>query len=364
MTVAPIKSGWCKTQGEMLKVIEPEAKALLRDWKQRLFQEALEHVVEAHYGSRWQKGRLKRATPWVCLRCGPRDTSQVKRNGHYQRRLVVLEGVIKLTVPQLRCRQCGKAVALGTLFLPSRKRYWIDLDKEITELYLSGVSYRQVKVMVERRIESGAGLMSLWRRFQEKAKAASHAGLSEKLKVLYLDEAYTRISGHPCWSLIALGEGYSGRRAYLGAAQSPDRTETAWTELLDSLGIPEEGKGLLVLHDGDRAIMAALSMVLPKANTRCCLWHQLHNVYLRAKELYPDDAEKVRGIVKAAEIGASLSQPRTTSPLERGIKEYRRRTRPMDGFGSRAGALNSIRAWMVKENARMANEDWMYSVVN
>lgn len=118
MTVAPIKSGWCKTQGEMLKVIEPEAKALLRDWKQRLIQEALEHVVEAHYGSRWQKGRLKRATPWVCLRCGPRDTSQVKRNGHYQRRLVVLEGVIKLTVPQLRCRQCGKAVALGTLFLP------------------------------------------------------------------------------------------------------------------------------------------------------------------------------------------------------------------------------------------------------
>jgi len=286
-----------------------------------------------------------------------------------------MEGTIPLQVPQLRCRQCSKAVALGALFLPSRRRYWIDLDKEITELYLSGVGYRQIKAMVERRIESGAGLMSLWRRFQEKAKTASYPSREgEKLKVLYLDEVYIRINGEPYWSLIALGEDQRGNRSYLGAVPSPDRTEEAWAKLLDSpdsavigtrsLGILGEGKGLLVLHDGDRAIMAALGMVLPRAKTRCCLWHQLHNVYLRVKELYPDDAGKMREIVKAAKIGAGLSQPRTTSPLERGIKELRRRTRPMDGFGSRAGALNFLRAWMVKENAKMAEEDWLKTVVN
>lgn len=354
----------CKTQGEMLKIVEPQGRALLRSWKQKLLEEALEHLVEEHYGPRWQRQRNVRRTPWICLGCGPRDSSQVKRNGHYCRQLVVLEGLITLKVPQLRCRGCGRAVALAALFLPSRKRYWIDLDKEITELYLSGVSYRQVKAMVERRIESGAGLMSLWRRFQEKAKAASYPGLKEKMKVLYLDEAYTRVNGHPYWSLLALGEGYSGKRTYLGAVQSADRSEAAWSELLESLDIPEQGKGLVVLHDGDQAIMSALGMVLPRAKGKSCIWHQLHNVFLRARELYSNDWQKVREVLRVAKSEIEAPSPRTTSPLERGIKEYRRRTRAMDGFGSRAGACNFLRVWMVKENARMSQEDWLSIVVN
>lgn len=47
----------------------------------------------------------------------------------------------------------------GSLFLPLRKRYWIDLDQEITKLYLSGASYRQLKYMVGKRIDGGAGLI-------------------------------------------------------------------------------------------------------------------------------------------------------------------------------------------------------------
>ena len=34
--------------------------------------------------------------------------------------------------------------------MPARKRYWLDLDRELTEAYLSGMSYRQVKAMVEQ----------------------------------------------------------------------------------------------------------------------------------------------------------------------------------------------------------------------
>lgn len=43
----------CKTQGEMLKIVEPEERALIRDWKQKLLEEALEHLVEQNYGPRW-----------------------------------------------------------------------------------------------------------------------------------------------------------------------------------------------------------------------------------------------------------------------------------------------------------------------
>ena len=52
-------------------------------------------------------------------------------------------------------------------------------------------------------------------------------------------------------------------------------------------------------------------------------------------------------------------RPRTTSPLERAIKELRRRIRPMDGFGSQAGATNFLRAWMIKENVRSQGQDWL-----
>lgn len=355
----------CKTHGEMLKIVEPKRRALLREWKQKLLEEALEHPVEEYYGPRWQKRRHHAPTPWICLECGPRDSSQVKRNSHYRRQLVVLEGVITLRIPQLRCRHCGKAVALAALFLPYRKRYWIDLDREITKRYLSGVSYRQVKAMMERQIESDAGLMSLWRRFQARANGASYLDLKEKLKVLYLDEAYIKIKGAPFWSLLALGEGHSGKRAYLGAVQSPDRSETAWVEFLDSLEIPEQGRGLVVVRDGNQAIASALAVVLPRADKRNCIWHQLHNVFMQARALYPDNPEKLEETVRAARDRLmGISRPRATSPLERGIKEYRRRTRPMDGFGSRSGTSNFLKVWMVKENARMAHEDWLNIVVN
>lgn len=73
----------CKTHGEVTGLVDVEARSILREWKRRLIEEALEHLVQEHYGPRWQREREPRATPWTCLECGPRDTTQVKRNGHY-----------------------------------------------------------------------------------------------------------------------------------------------------------------------------------------------------------------------------------------------------------------------------------------
>ena len=89
---------------------------------------------------------------------------------------------------------------------------------------------------------------------KDKAKKASSPWLGKVLKVLYLDEAYTKVRGRPYWSLLALGEGKSGRRAYLGAVLSPDKSESSWISLLESLGISDSGGGLLGIHDGDQAI--------------------------------------------------------------------------------------------------------------
>ena len=78
-SVEPYLSDPNQTPGEILKIVEPEARALLREWKRKLLEGALEQLVEGNYGPRWQKRRRKQATPWICLSCGPRDSTQVKR---------------------------------------------------------------------------------------------------------------------------------------------------------------------------------------------------------------------------------------------------------------------------------------------
>lgn len=354
----------CKGMGEVVRLVDEAARAQIREFKERLLVEALEQWVKRHLGPPWRR-RGREPTPWVCWRCGPRDACQVKRNGHYRRSLVVQEGVICLQVPQLRCLGCGGQLALATLLLPRRRRYWLDLDQAITEAYLSGASYRQVRAMVERRIRSSAGLMSLWRRFQEVAAKARAAPLPGPVKVLYLDEAYCRVKGKPCWALLALGQNQQGGRAFLGAVLASDRSQEAWQRLLDSLPRLQD-KELTVMHDGDSAIAAAVALTLPQAKQRRCLWHRLQNLIREARERYPGQQERQREIIqrgKAYLEAAHKVSPRTTSPLERAIKEYRRRTRSLDGFGSLKGASNFLRAWLVKENTRRAGQDWLEALV-
>ena len=113
----------CNSTKDVVELVDSRAKVNLREWKRSLLKEALGNLVDKHLGRRWLKIRERKATPWLCLRCGPRGAIQVKRNGHYRRYLVVTEGSIRLRVPQLECLTCGKQVALNALFLPKGKRY-------------------------------------------------------------------------------------------------------------------------------------------------------------------------------------------------------------------------------------------------
>ena len=121
-----------------------------------------------------------------------------------------------------------------------------------------------------------------------------------------------------------------------------------------------------MVHDGDQAIAGGVELVLPWAKQRRCIWHQLHNLALGVRERYPGETDRQRGIIRQARavlVAKVPLGPRTTSPLERAIKELRRRTRPMDGFGSWQGANNFLNAWLVKENSRRAGQDWLAQLV-
>ena len=70
----------CNSQKQVVELVDSQAKAILRDWKRNLLEEALEDLVTKFHGPKWLKIRESKPTPWVCVQ------------------IVVQEGVIKLSV--------------------------------------------------------------------------------------------------------------------------------------------------------------------------------------------------------------------------------------------------------------------------
>jgi len=58
-----------------------------------------------------------------------------------------------------------------------------------------------------------------------------------------------------------------------------------------------------------------------------------------------------------------LEIPQTTSLLERDIKEFRRRVRPMDGFFSDEGARNFSTIWVKMRKLQRQGVDWLEGIM-
>jgi hypothetical protein len=61
--------------------------------------------------------------------------------------------------------------------------------------------------------------------------------------------------------------------------------------------------------------------------------------------------------------GSGLEIPQTTSLLERDIKEFRHRVRPMDGFFSDGGARNLSAIWVKMRNEQRQGVDWLEGIM-
>jgi len=101
----------------------------------------------------------------------------------------------------------------------------------------------------------------------------------------------------------------------------------------------------------------------------------VNSTYLTPSDASPTPPEPPEALGELANIGiASLARylwprlkkgleylrspgeevPSTTSKMERAIREYRRRTKPIDGFKTDQGAENFNRLWMVKDECKEA----------
>jgi len=383
--------------GDAVRGLEGRCREFVRLFKERVLQQVVHRSVDQALGEA-RRERRQGPTPFSCEQCGERRGHELRRNGHYRRRPMVAEGQIELKVPQLLCVDCGKSVSYEHPLLPRRRRLWLDIDQHLAELYLEGMSYRGARRVLERRASTSVGLMTLWRGLQRVGATKHAAPANEQSEFVGLDEVYMRVKGKPRWFLTARGQTKKGGKNYLGSVLSEDRSQAAWETALAQLGISGYNPPFAIMSDGDAAIEAAVQKALPGAKTWRCVWHIEHNAAEWVEERHPGPEDKglrkglmagVREIVDAPSLEAreeslrvldevagwltarlrralervppkgGAVKMRTNNLMERGFRELRRRTRPMDGFKSTAGASNFYSLWMLKENARCNGRDYL-----
>jgi len=387
--------------GAAVRLLSRGAEELARVFKEHVLQAVIDGAVRRALGK--ARGPRRQAlTPWGCERCGPRRGDELRRNGHYLRRPLTCEGMITLRIPQLVCLGCGRGVAFSHPLLPRRQRLWLDLQQRLAVLYLEGASYRASRRILERSTRTKLGLMSLWRCLQ--AVAQSRHAPASRPPALYLgvDEVYHKVRGQPYWFLTVRAQAADGSKHYVGSILSADRSQQAWEQALNGLGVSRYNPPFAVLSDGDRAIEEALRTCLPGVRLFRCTWHIKHNAAEWVRERFPrtEDQGTRRGLAAAVDVivdaptipqrGASLAELETAHPwltrllrqaldrvppkdaehpvrtnnlMERGFRELRRRTRPMDGFKSTLGASNFHTLWMLKENARSNRRDYLPELI-
>lgn len=389
-------------EGAAVRLVASVADELVRSFKETVLQRVIEGSINRHLG-RPRRGRGRREqAPWACPRCGPRLGSELRRNGHYRRRPLVREGLVELRIPQLLCVDCGKSVPFTHPLLPRRKRLWLDMDQQLAVLYLEGCSYRAARRLLERSCRSGLGLMTLWRSFQATGRARHAPAPRPPARYLGLDEVYHKVKGQKRWFLCLRAQDERGGKHWVGSVLANDRSQDAWETALRDLGISRYHPPFAVISDGDQAIEAAVAEALPGARQQRCTWHLKHNAAEWIRERYPKDEDEGqrRGLMAAvhviidapnldqrqaslaavrpefpwlaSQLGRALERippkdvdhpVRTNNLMERGFRELRRRTRPMDGFGADKGASNFHLLWMLKENARSNGRDYLPEIL-
>jgi putative transposase len=302
------------------------------------------------------------------------EARQDTRAGHYTRALETKAGPVELQVPKLR------TLRFETAIIERYKRRESSVEEALVEMYLAGVSVRRVEDITEAlwgtRV-SPSTVSELNKRIYKQIEAWRSRPIASEQPYVYLDGIWLKRS----WGgevrniaiLVAIGVNVDGHREVLGVAEGTKEDKESWRLFLR--GLKERGlQGVrLVVSDKCLGIVEALGEFFPEAKWQRCAVHFYRNAFTvvpkgRVKEVATmlkaihaqEDrkaaeekarvvAEKLEGmkLPKAAALvreGAveTLSyysfprehwrQLRTNNPLERLLREIRRRTRVIGSF--------------------------------
>jgi putative transposase len=307
-----------------------------------------------------------------------RDT----RAGGYRRRLHTRAGAVTLKVPKLR-RQ-----AFETAIIERYRRRETSVEEALIEMYLAGVSVRRVEDITEAlwgtRVSPGT-VSRLNRKIYAQIEAWRNRPIAGAHPYVYLDGVVLKRS----WAgevrnvslLVAIGVSAEGFREILGICEGAKEDRAGWSGFLAHL----KQRGLtgveLIVSDACLGLVESAAEHFPQARWQRCVVHwyrglfshvpreKVREVAAMLKAIHAQEdraaaeakardvvaklrAARLRKVAELVEAGVAetlayyaFPEPhwrriRTNNPLERIIREIRRRTRVVGAFPDGESALN------------------------
>lgn len=362
-------------RGRIIQVDEEGVRKHLKEIVKGTVQETLNTLLDEEADRLCNAKRYERSE-------GRRD----RRAGHYARSLHTSAGEVEVKVPKLR------TLPFETAIIERYRRRETSVEEALVEMYLAGVSVRRVEDITEAlwgtKVSPGT-VSRLNAKIYKTIEAWRMRPIEGAHPYVYLDGiALKRSWGGEVRNvsvLVAVGVNTEGYREILGVAEGAKEDKTSWSGFLRHL--KERGlKGVeLITSDKCLGLVESLGEFYPEASWQRCVVHFYRNVFtvvpkgkvkevaamLKAIHAQEDAAEAIKKAYSVAEklekmklgsaaatvregITETLSyyrfprehwrRIRTNNPLERIMREIRRRTNVVGCFPDGNSALMLVAA--------------------
>ena len=360
---------------EVIKIDEGKVRQHLEEVVRQSVEETLNGLLEAEADELCGAKRYERSVERL-------DT----RAGHYERKLQTKAGEVALKMPRLR------SMSFETQIIERYRRKESSVEEAMIEMYLAGVSMRRVEDITEAlwgtRV-SPSTVSELNQKIYVHIDAWRNRPIEGEHPYVYLDGIWLKRS----WGgevknvaiLVAIGVDSEGNREILGVCEGTKEDLESWRKFLRHL--KERGlKGVrLIISDKCLGLVEALGEFFPEAQWQRCVVHWYRNVFtavpkgkvksvaamlkaIHAQEDRQAARRKAADVVEKLEamklgkaatlvregVEETLSymafptehwrQIRTNNPLERIMREIRRRTRVVGAFPDGRSALMLVAA--------------------
>ena len=363
------------SQGKIIQIDEEQIKGHLDEMVRGTVEEMLNGLLDAEAEQLVGAGRYERSAE-----------RQDTRAGHYDRNFDMKVGRIKLQMPKLR------KLTFETSIIERYKRRESSIEEALIEMYLAGVSVRRVEDITEAlwgtRVSLGT-VSNLNKKIYGQIDTWRNRPLEGSHPFVYLDGIWLKRS----WGgtvenvsvLVAIGVNSEGYREIIGVVEGAKEDKESWKNFLRHL--KDRGlKGIqMVISDKCLGLVEALGEFYPDAKWQRCVVHYYRNVFsvvpkgkvkevaamLKAIHGQEDhqaaqekadqvalrlDGMKLSSAAKLVREGIEetlsyMSFPRefwrrirTNNPMERIMREIRRRTRVVGCFPDGHSALMLVAA--------------------